>query len=70
MKENGADIETLMSLGGWSNPAMVARYGRAERTKRAVDAYRRLGSPIDRGRLDRGGLTEGARYERRTTSSA
>jgi integrase/recombinase XerD len=48
MKASGADIETLMSLGGWSNPQMVARYGRAEKAQRAVDAYQRMGSPVDR----------------------
>jgi site-specific recombinase XerD len=54
MKASGADIETLMSLGGWSNPQMVARYGRAEKAQRAVEAYQRLGSPVDRAGMQHG----------------
>jgi integrase len=62
MKASGADIETLMSLGGWSNPQMVARYGRAEKAQRAVDAYQRLGSPVDRAGMQRsGGKAAGSR---------
>jgi site-specific recombinase XerD len=48
MKLAGADVEVLMSLGGWTSPTMLARYGRAERRARAVAAYKRLGSPVDR----------------------
>jgi site-specific recombinase XerD len=54
MKANGADLETLMSLGGWSNPQMVARYGRSEAATRAVEAYARMGSPVDRAGIDKG----------------
>lgn len=50
MKSSGADIETLMSLGGWTDPKMVARYGRAEKAQRAVEAYQKLGSPMDHNR--------------------
>jgi len=49
MKLAGVDVEVLMSLGGWTSPAMLARYGRAERRARAVAAYQRVGSPVDRG---------------------
>lgn len=47
MKTAGADLETLMSLGGWSSPQMVARYGRSERTSRAIETAHRIGSPLD-----------------------
>ncbi len=48
MKTQGVDSEVLMSLGGWRTPTMPLRYGRAERDRRAVDVYRRVGSPLDR----------------------
>lgn len=48
MKDAGVSDEVLMSLGGWRSPAMVARYGRAEKTARALEAARRVGSPLDR----------------------
>jgi site-specific recombinase XerD len=54
LKATGADVEVLMSLGGWTSPQMVARYGRAEKTVRAVAAYQRVGSPLDRA------MTKGA----------
>jgi integrase len=54
LKSQGVSDEVLMSLGGWRSPAMVARYGRAERDTRAAEAYRRIGSPVDRNRLASG----------------
>jgi len=51
LKSAGADTEVLMSLGGWRSPAMVARYGRSAATERAIDAYRRKGSPVARRAL-------------------
>jgi integrase len=53
MKRQGLGDETLMSLGGWRSTAMVARYGRAQRDARAVEAYKRVGSPVDRASMSR-----------------
>ncbi len=53
MKLAGVDVEVLMSLGGWTNPSMVTRYGRAERRARAVSIYQRVGSPVDRAQQSR-----------------
>lgn len=50
MKDAGVDMETLMSLGGWTSTEMPMRYGRSGREERAVKAYQRLGSPIDNRR--------------------
>ncbi len=51
LKSGGASDEVLMSLAGWRTPAMLRRYGRAEQTNRALDAYRAMGSPVDRAKL-------------------
>lgn len=51
LKREGVSDEVLMSLAGWRTPAMLARYGRAEKTARAVEAYQRVGSPVDRARV-------------------
>jgi integrase/recombinase XerD len=48
MKSQGAELETLMALGGWRTTTMPMRYGRAEQQARAIDAYKRMGSPVDR----------------------
>lgn len=55
MKLAGVDVEVLMSLGGWTSPAMLARYGRAARLARAVELYQRAGSPVDRAGATRRG---------------
>ena len=44
-KLGGMRDDELMALGGWSSPAMLARYGRAERQSRALANYQ---SPQDR----------------------
>jgi site-specific recombinase XerD len=64
MKTAGHDLETMMSLGGWSNPSMVMRYGRAEKAQRAVDAYQRMGSPVDRASSARGRAQSRRGWER------
>jgi integrase len=51
LKVQGADPETLMALGGWRSLAMVARYGQSARADRAIDAYKRMGSPVDRATI-------------------
>jgi integrase/recombinase XerD len=53
LKSQGVGDEVLMSLGGWRSHAMVQRYGRAERDTRAAEAYRRVGSPVDRQSMTR-----------------
>jgi site-specific recombinase XerD len=50
MKSQGVDSEVLMSLGGWRTLTMPLAYGRAERDRRALEAYARIGSPLDRSR--------------------
>ncbi len=50
LKSNGVELEVLMSLGGWRTTEMPMRYGRAEKTARAIAAYKRMGSPVDRAR--------------------
>lgn len=41
-KDDGGSEDALMALGGWRNRDIMQRYGRANRTKRAIDEYRRL----------------------------
>jgi site-specific recombinase XerD len=55
LKRQGVDLEVLMSLGGWRTTSMPLRYGLAERDARAVDAYQRIGSPVDRSTIGRAG---------------
>jgi site-specific recombinase XerD len=42
MKRAGMSDESLMSIGGWSDAKIVARYGRSLRRERALEEYRRL----------------------------
>lgn len=44
LKGGGATDETMMALGGWSSPKVMARYGAHTRGARALDAYV---SPLD-----------------------
>jgi site-specific recombinase XerD len=53
MKRSGAELEVLMSLGGWRTTDMPLKYGRAEKSARAVEAYQRMGSPVDRATVGR-----------------
>lgn len=53
MKRAGAEMEVLMSLGGWRTTNMPMKYGRAEKSARAVEAYQRMGSPVDRASSNR-----------------
>jgi site-specific recombinase XerD len=53
MKSADASDEVLMSLGGWSSSAMPMKYGRAEKSARAIAAVRRMGSPLDRASVKR-----------------
>jgi site-specific recombinase XerD len=54
MKQAGVPDEVLMALAGWRTPAMLRRYGRAEREARALEAYQKVGSPVDRAKVQRG----------------
>lgn len=42
-----------MSLGGWTTTDTPMRYGRAEKSARALAAYQRMGSPLDRASAKR-----------------
>jgi len=53
LKAHGAELEVLMSLGGWRTTSMPMKYGRAEKSARAVEAYQRMGSPVDRASTKR-----------------
>ena len=39
----GMSESEVMSLMGWSSPAMCRRYAAARRAQRAIDTYHRLG---------------------------
>jgi site-specific recombinase XerD len=41
-KRDGGSEDALMSLGGWRNRDVMARYGRANEARRAIEEYRRL----------------------------
>jgi integrase len=41
-KATGGSEEGLMAVGGWSNRDIMARYGRVNRSNRAIEEYRRL----------------------------
>lgn len=51
LKSQDVDTEVLMSLGGWTTTEMPMRYGRAQKTERAIAAYQRMGSPVDRAKM-------------------
>ena len=53
LKTQGAELEVLMSLGGWRTTSMPMRYGRAQSSTRAIEAYQRMGSPVDRAAAKR-----------------
>ena len=39
MKESGATDSDLMTLGGWTSPEVMRRYGAIRATERALSAY-------------------------------
>lgn len=41
-KADGGSEDSLMALGGWRSRDVMARYGRANEQRRAIDEYRRL----------------------------
>jgi integrase len=45
--KDGGQERDLMRLAGWTTPAMLARYGAAAATQRALDAHRKH-SPGDK----------------------
>jgi site-specific recombinase XerD len=49
----GMTESEVMSLAGWSTPAMCRRYASARREARAIEAYRRLGIGNSNGRRRR-----------------
>jgi site-specific recombinase XerD len=51
LKAAGAPDEVLMSLAGWTSSEQLRRYGRSQREARALDAYRQLGSVVDRSKM-------------------
>jgi site-specific recombinase XerD len=55
LKSQGAELEVLMSLGGWTTTSMPMRYGRAGKSARAIAAAQRMGSALDRASAKRKG---------------
>lgn len=41
-KRSGGSEDALMALGGWSNREIMARYGKVNRSVRAIEEYRRV----------------------------
>jgi site-specific recombinase XerD len=46
-KAAGMSDGDVQTLGGWTSPAMLARYGASTRSERALEAFRRLGPNED-----------------------
>ncbi len=44
--ERGGQEGSLAALGGWTDPAVMRRYGASRATQRALDEYRRVGGVL------------------------